>query len=268
MMNNTPLQTIQSQAPEAITHSILTIPKGLIEQPVQKYLKSGINPIVDSAALLFMFASRLRQFTTAPPWIQLQQQLTHEFSRFQVALQQQGYSEKKSDHCLMMIATLFEIILKESTWHAELPQSRALLTTLFPNVSDSSLQVFCNAAIDDQSMDLVEFIYLSYSLGFSHPALNTELLKERCYHLIQQHSHQEKLTLLSPTLRPERLAEQHAPITLMQHPGLVFLISATIFFTLFSGLYYALSVEHKHSYALAARVLNTPTPASTGVESS
>lgn len=206
----------------------IAIPKQLLSNPVDEYLKSGLNPIIDSAALLFMLISRIDQLADNNIKQQALAQTAQELKRFELALTQHGYHPQTARYCGYLASKLFDAI--------ELDEN-------YDSISTTDLKQFIENSIQTIDLEILEYIYLCLSNGLELDSLTASHLKAAIFQIIEEHSDQKKLPTLAPTTKQ---TDKHT-ITTAISLRTVIILAVVILLTVFSVADFLMSSNSKNT---------------------
>lgn len=224
---------------------------------ISHHPKSGVNPLVDSAAYLFSIIGRLKQIKSYRHLSKLHKELVTEINTFQDIAKSHGYS---SEYILVsryaLCATLDDVITN-TTWGSQGQWDNYSMLTTFNQESAQQERFFIilERLIKDPSVyiDLMEFMYLCLSLGFKGSYRSTEFshtqLEQICnalYKRIRAH-HGDFSRVLSPFhIKPAGLLLKKA----QKKPaiGFAMITTACIILSIFIGLGFLLDTISNQTY--------------------
>ncbi len=225
--------------------------------------KSGLNPLVDTAAYLFSIVGKLKQLKTYRHLNKLQKELTTEMNTFQDAAKARGYS---SEYLLVsryaLCATLDDII-SNTAWGGQGQwENYNLLTTLnqdIPHQNKDRFFVILERIVQDPTryIDLMEFMYLCLSLGFKGSYRATEFGQyqlEQITHSLYKHirsmrgDFSKTLSPLPKKTHPPKI--QNKPLSLW----IVVMLTTAIVMVLFIGLGQMLDTISNQAYQELMRI--------------
>lgn len=130
----------------------------------------GINPLVASACALFSLVTRLGKITTDIDMSTLRRCLFHEIKAFECAAHTQGYSAEQILIARYAICATLDESIENTEWGHTHWSTEGLLQTFQKEASGSeSFFILVDKLSTEPALhiELLEFMYLCISLGFS-----------------------------------------------------------------------------------------------------
>lgn len=147
------------------SHQLLLQSKFINHHP-----KSGLNPLVDAAALLFSMMGKLKQIKSYRHLGNLQKELVQEINAFQDTIKSQNYSSEYLLVSRYAICATLDDIISSTTWGAQGQWDSYSLLSAFNQESITQERFFAilERLIKDPALyiDIMELMYICLSLGF------------------------------------------------------------------------------------------------------
>jgi type VI secretion system protein ImpK len=257
--------TDTSYHPQNEAHSIKTLPSKadassqllLSGKFVTHTAKSGLNPLVDTAAYLFSIMGKLKQMKSYRHLTKLRKELIREINNFQDVAKSHGYS---SEYILVsryaLCATLDDIITN-TPWGAQGQWDSHTLLAAFnqESINQERFFVILERLVKDPNLyiDVMEFMYICLSMGFKghHRASefnNSQLeqITNSLYKRIRAYRGDFSKTLSPYQIKPTASVAKHG---IRNMPlWLSVLLVASVSLVIFAGIRYLLNVTSTEAY--------------------
>lgn len=265
---NEPVLTDEKDLTEASYHAeddtledqSLTTSDGSSQQLLQsKFVthnpKSGLNPLVDSAAYLFSIMGKLKHIKAYRQLTKLQKELIQEINNFQDAAKSHGYSSEYILVSRYALCASLDDIISNTPWGAQGQWDSHTLLSAFNQdaINQERFFVILERLIKDPNLyiDVMEFMYICLSLGFKGHYRATEFNNNQLEQIINALYKRIRAyrgdfsKVLSPfSVKPNN----HKPQAKSMPLWLTALLVVGVSLLLFAGIRYMLNVTSNQAF--------------------
>lgn len=224
----------------------------------------GVNPLVASAAPLFLLITKLTKAEGYDDLERLQEQLIHEIRAFECNAISQHYNPNVILAARYAIVVALDETIQRAAWNKNQQWQNYALTPLFyqEQTEHNFFFSFISTLIttDNTPLDILEFCYLCLNLGFVgiHRSDSTEFeqiqtLSNRLFSLI---NHRKPAKKIAPALGKLKNIKPSPPSVNRSHWWLVAAASATICISIYLGFSYIMSSTTNPLYAKLDNIVN------------
>lgn len=250
-------QTTPSTTPADFSHE--TSPQLLVLNRVITHSpKAGLNPLVDAASFLFSAISELKRTTAYRQLNKLQKELIHEVNTFQDVIGRHGYNAEYLIICRYVLCATLDDVIANTPWGGQGQwDSYNLLAAFNQDVHhQSKFFTILERAINEPTLyiDLMEFIYISLSMGYKgqyrsteHSQYQLEQITNNLYKHIRAYRGNFSKTLSPVPLKAPKALHK---ISSESQTSLLFIffITTCVMMSIFIGLDYLMDVISNEAY--------------------
>lgn len=224
---------------------------------------AGINPLVDAAGQLFSMMGKLKRFSFHHHLNNLHIELISDLKNFEHLARAQGYSAEYILVSRYTLCSTLDDVISTTPWGNEGRWNEFSLLSTLNHESTASGQFFIVleqiVKNPNQYIDLLEFIYICFSLGFKGGYRASEIthnqLEQICnilYKHIRAHYGSFNKTLSPFPIRP--IAPDRSPTK--TPAGLTLVTTFIIIFSIFISLAFLLEIFSNKPFQALAQIGN------------
>lgn len=252
----TNLHTTNSVTP-ALLHSTHTT--HLSKRPnITHHPKAGLNPLVDAASYLFSIVGELKHTSAYRQLNQLQKDLIQEINHFQDMISHHGYNAEYIVICRYILCATLDDVISNTPWGGQGQWDSYNLLSAFNQDTQHQSKFFTimERAIKEPTLyiDLMEFIYISLSMGYKGQYRSTEYsqyqleqITNNLYKHIRSYRGNFSKTLSPVALKTPKLTMK-ASLQNSTSFLFIFFMTACVMMAIFIGLDYLMDVISNEAY--------------------
>lgn len=231
----------------------LILPPSLqMQQPIAvHHPRAGLNPMVDAASYLFAIMGQLKTTKHFHHLDKLHKELVDEINTFQQAVEKHHYNGEYIQVCRYVVCAALDELINSTAWGKDQWEPFSLLAAFNQDRHHrEKFYTIMEHAIKEPAyyIDLMEFMYICLSLGYTGEAENSEQdqmqldqITSSLYKYIRAYRGN-----ISKSLSPAPIHAPRSTVNDSRHPSAshwnVLLLTACIIMTLFIGLGYLMEM--------------------------